>query len=104
MSQAKVDKYKEAKANRKQTLAKNKVKNMITKICLSVVGVALAAWIAVSGVVFIIDNRPVKKFFVKLDAVENYLEDLYAEETEETSTEESTDKDSTEKEDSTETK
>ena len=112
MSQAKVDKYKQEKANRKQTVAKQKVKSMIAKVCASVVGIALAAWIVVSGVLFVIDNRPVKKFFVKLDAVENYLEALTKDETEDTSKkedstekEESTDKEeSTEKADSTEGK
>lgn len=99
MSQAKVDQYKKEKANRKQTVAKEKVKRIIAKVCASVVGIALAAWIVVSGVIFVIDSRPVNTYFVKTDAVENYLEALVEEETEETTEKE----DSTEKEESTET-
>ena len=103
MSQAKVDKYKQEKANRKQTVAKQKVKSLIAKICVSVVGIALAAWIIVSGVFFVIENRPVNTYLVKLDAVENYLETLNEEETEDTSKEDSTEKEeSTETEESTE--
>ena len=83
MSQAKVDQYKKEKANRKQTVAREKVKRIITKVCASVIGLALAAWIVVSGVFFVIDNRPVKTFFVKSDALEEYLDELYEEETEE---------------------
>ena len=96
MSQAKVDKYKQEKANRKQTVARQKVKSMITKVCLSVVGIALMAWIVISGVIFVIDSRPVNKYFVKLDAVENYMETLDKEETEDTSKEDSTEENSTE--------
>ena len=114
MSQAKVDQYKKEKANRKKTMAKDKAKSIIAKICGTIVGIALVAWIGVSAVYFVIDNRLVNKFFVQTDALENFFDELYEEETEagtettekeesKTDSTESTE-DSTEKTDSTEKK
>ena len=84
MSQAKVDQYKKEKANRKQTMAREKVKRIIVRICGSIIGIALVAWIGVSTVSFVKENRPVKTIYSNLDAVSDYLTDLYAEETEAT--------------------
>ena len=82
MSQAKVDQYKKEKANRKETMAKEKVKRTIGKIVGTVVGIALVAWIGISTVNFVIDNRPVSTFFCQVDALDDYLSGLYEEETE----------------------
>lgn len=95
MSQAKVDKYKLEKANRKETVKKEKRNRMIAKVCTSIVGIALVAWIAVSAVMFVIDNRPVNTIYATTAGIDDYLNELYAEETEE-STEETTEN-STEK-------
>ncbi len=98
MSQAKVDQYKVEKANRKETIAKEKRKRMVAKILGSIVGIALVAWIGVSTVLYVIDSRPVNTYYVTTAGLDDYLEDLYAEDTEETTedtTEESTE-DSTE--------
>ena len=43
MSQAKVDAYKKEKANRKKTMARNKVKHTIAKVCVAIAGVAIVA-------------------------------------------------------------
>lgn len=102
MSQAKVDQYKKEKANRKQTMAKDKTKSMISKICATVIGAALAVWIAWSAVVFVIESRPVKTIFTKNDAVESYLEELYKEETESSTDSQSTESSTTETTKSTE--
>lgn len=80
MSQAKVDQYKKEKANRKETLAKEKRQKMITKICSSVVLLALVAWIGVSVVSSIYNNRPQETVYVNTDEIDNYLESLNAEE------------------------
>ena len=103
MSQAKVDKYKQEKANRKKIMAKEKAKSVVAKVCGTIIASALALWIGVSAVVFVIENRPISKFFVKSDAIENFLDKLYEEETEKgtETTEKEDPKDSTEKEDST---
>ena len=82
MSQAKVDQYKKEKANRKQIMAKEKRQKMIVKICSGVLLTVLAAWVGVSTVDFIIDNRPVKTFYCDTKEIDNYLESLNEEATE----------------------
>ena len=77
MSQAKVDQYKKEKANRKETMAKEKRQRMISRICWSVVGVVLVAWIGVSTVNFIQDNRPVETIYVDTAEIDGYLKTLY---------------------------
>lgn len=94
MSQAKVDKYKVEKANRKEIMAKQKRNRLIAKVCGSIVALGLVAWIGVSAVIYVIDNRPIETIYATTAGIDDYLKELYAEETE---TEESTDKeDSTE--------
>ena len=92
MSQAKVDKYKAEKANRKEIMAKEKRQKMLIKIIGSVIGVALVAWIGVSAGVAVYNSRPVDKIYVTTADLDDYLNELYEEETEE----------STDKEDSKE--
>ena len=87
MSQAKVDKYKQAKANRKEIMAKEKRQKMITKLCFSAVGLVIAAWFGVSTVAFIYESRPKDKIYVQTTEIDKYLDGLYAEETTEESTE-----------------
>lgn len=93
MSQAKVDKYKAEKANRKEIMAKEKRQKMLVKIIGSVIGVVLVAWIGVSAGVAVYNSRPVDKIYVTTAGLDDYLNDLFEEETEE----------STDKEESTET-
>ena len=82
MSQVKVNKYKQTKLNRKEVVAKQRKKEKITKICLSVIGVCLAAWIAVSGVFAVINLVPATKHIIDASAITKYFDELYAEETE----------------------
>ncbi|MBQ2706231.1 MAG: hypothetical protein IJF60_05375 [Agathobacter sp.] len=77
MSQAKVDQYKKEKANRKETMAKEKRQRMISRICWSVAGVVLVAWIGVSSVNFVKDNRPVETIYVDTAELDGYLNSLY---------------------------
>ena len=84
MSQAKVDKYKQAKANRKQILAKEKRNRALTKAGLTIVGLALVAWIGISAVDFIKESRPVKTIYANTTGIDKYMNELYAEETETT--------------------
>ena len=77
MSQAKVDQYKKDKANRKQIMAKEKRQKMIVKICSGVVLTVLAAWIGVSTVDFIIDNRPVNTYYCDTKELDDYINKLY---------------------------
>ena len=63
MSQAKVDKYKQEKANRKETIAKEKRVKKLTKFLAAVVVVALVVWIGVSTVDAIKDSRPAETIY-----------------------------------------
>ncbi len=77
MSQAKVDQYKKEKANRKETIAKEKRQKMIVKICSGVILTVLAVWVGISTVDFIIDNRPVNTIYCDTKEIDDYLEKLY---------------------------
>lgn len=77
MSQAKVDQYKKEKASRKETMAKEKRNRMITRICWSVVGIVIAAWVGVSSINFVKENRPVETIYADTTALDEYLETLY---------------------------
>ena len=81
MSQAKVDQYKKEKANRKETIAKEKRKKLLVKICCGVVGLAFVAWIGISVADSVYDNRPKETVYVQTTEIDNYLDSLYAEET-----------------------
>jgi len=48
MSQEKVNRYKEEKANRKEILAKEKKKESLTKLCAGVIALALVCWLGYS--------------------------------------------------------
>jgi cytoskeletal protein RodZ len=92
MSQEKVNKYKEEKANRKETMKKEKR----NKILLSVLGIAVAAalvfWIGHSVYRNIQGNATVARTEINLDAIQNYLNTLNPDE--ENSDEAATDEDS----------
>lgn len=49
MSQAKVDRYKEEKANRKKTMKKEKIKSAIAAACGTVVCIAVIGWVGYSA-------------------------------------------------------
>lgn len=77
MSQAKVDRYKKEKANRKQIMAREKRMRMLSRICWSLVGVALLVWIGVSTVNFVQENRPVETIYCDTAELDDYLNSLY---------------------------
>ena len=49
MSQEKVDKYKQEKANRKQNMKKEKVKQAFRRVVVGVLGIALVGWLGYSA-------------------------------------------------------
>ena len=77
MSQAKVDQYKKEKANRKETIAKEKRVKKITKFCTGVIVGVLAVWIGFSTVEAVKDSRPVETIYCEVDELENYINSLY---------------------------
>lgn len=81
MSQAKVEKYKEQKANRKQTMKKEKIQRIVRNSVAAVVVVAALGWVGYSGVTSIIDNIPREEVKVDYNAISNYESALNGTET-----------------------
>lgn len=79
MSQAKVDRYKEQKANRKQIMKKEKREKMLWKVGGCVAGLVLVGWIGFSAFSrFYV--APVKTYEVDMTALDDYISGLNAEE------------------------
>ncbi len=76
MSQEKVERYKKEKANRKETIKKEKRNALIAKTAVSLVLVATIGWIGYSAYGVIQSNKPVKVVDVNLDSVNGYLAEL----------------------------
>ena len=78
MSQEKVNRYKEEKANRKEILAKEKRKNTMVKIGAAVVALALVGWLGYS--VYDMATRPdTSAVEIDASALDEYLEGIDAE-------------------------
>ena len=80
MSQAKVDQYKKEKANRKETIAKEKRQKMMMKLGASAVLVVIVAWIGISTADFVYESRPKETIYVQTTEIDNYLDSIYADE------------------------
>ncbi len=76
MSQEKVNKYKEEKANRKAILKREKRNRMIGRIVGSVIGLALVGWIGFSIYDKVATGMETAQTEVKLEALTNYLTGL----------------------------
>ena len=69
MSQAKVDRYKEEKANRKKVMRKEKVANRLRKC-------ALVVWIGYSAYNMYESSRPVKEAEVNYQSVDTFNQEI----------------------------
>ena len=76
MSQEKVNRYKEEKANRKAILRKERIKSMVRKIILLVLSVALVIWVGYSAHYTWENNRPREMVTVNYDSFTAYLQTL----------------------------
>lgn len=76
MSQEKVNRYKEEKANRKQIMAKEKRQKAIRKAVGAVVAVVLIGWIGYSAVDTYQSSRPRDVVEVDYTAVDEYLQTI----------------------------
>lgn len=76
MSQEKVAKYKEAKANRKETIKKQKQAKLIRNTVMAVVAVAVIGWVGYSAVDYYQTNQPRESVEVDYSAVDDYLESI----------------------------
>lgn len=79
MSQAKVDRYKEAKKNRKETMAKEKKQRTLNIAIASVVCAALLGWIGFSGYQVYQNTKPLETVYVDMTELNNYMNTLDAE-------------------------
>ena len=95
MSQEKVAKYKEQTANRKAIMRKEKITKTIRNTFATVILVALVGWLGYSGVVYIIDNRPVPSVEVDYTAVSEYETSLSEDKKDEEATEKAEDTETT---------
>ena len=75
MSQAKVDRYKEEKANRKKIMRKEKIANRLRKCAVAVVA-ALVVWIGYSAYNMYESSRPVKKAEVNYQSVDTFNQEI----------------------------
>ena len=76
MSQEKVDRYKQEKANRKKLMKKQRMMNIVRKCLLSLVAIALVCWLGYSA--YITHQGQVERVVaqVNYDAVNTYLSGL----------------------------
>lgn len=73
MSQAKVERYKQEKANRKKIVAKERMKRRIASVVGWVVVLAIVAWAGVSGYNIYENSRPEQNYMVDISAISDYL-------------------------------
>lgn len=76
MSQAKVDRYKEEKANRKKTMAHEKRMHALGVLCGWLILVAVLGWAGHSAYRIYENNKPVETIYANLDSINNYLSTL----------------------------
>ena len=87
MSQEKVDRYKQEKAKRKQTLKREKIKKNILSVVGTIACIAIVGWIGYSGYGYFQAQKAANptQTEVDLNALNDYLEGLSdAENTQET--------------------
>lgn len=72
MSQEKVDRYKQEKANRKQNMKKEKVKQIFRRILVGVLGLAIFGWLGYSGYNLYDAGRPKDAVQVNYTAITDY--------------------------------
>ena len=79
MSQEKVAKYKEEKANRKAIMRKQKIAKIARNSIVTLILVLVVGWIAGSGVKYYQDNKPRKVVEVDYNTLNEYVNGLNAE-------------------------
>ena len=79
MSQAKVDRYKKEKANRKKTMRKEKILRNVRRCVAGVIVLALVGWFGYSAYDLHSSNQERAVAEVNYDSITNYLNTLYTE-------------------------
>lgn len=83
MSQQKVDRYKQEKANRKKIMKREKMQRTITAVCSSIVCIAVVGWLGYSAYGYFAKQEttdPVQTE-VDLSAISDYMSGLSTEAT-----------------------
>ena len=88
MSQEKVQRYKEEKANRKAIMRKQKIARIVRNSVAGVVVVAVLGWVGYSGVVTYLENIPREEVTMDYAAISDYEVALESDETSEAETSE----------------
>lgn len=78
MSQAKVDRYKEEKKNRKQIMAREKRNHKLAVLGGWLVALAIVGWAGYSAYNIYENNKPVETIYADLSALDDYLGTLNA--------------------------
>lgn len=76
MSQAKVDRYKEEKANRKKNMRKEKVRNVFRKCAVFVVALVLVGWIGYSAYSTYESKKPKEEVEIDYTAVTDFQQGM----------------------------
>jgi hypothetical protein len=76
MSQEKVDRYKKEKANRKQTMKKEKIQNVLRKCMVGVVAVILIGWIGYSAYGTYESKKPKEEVEIDYTALTEFSEKM----------------------------
>lgn len=79
MSQEKVARYKEEKANRKSMMKKEKRKDFFRKCIVGVVALGLVGWIGYSVYNMYESNKPRQTAEVDYSEINNYIDNLSGE-------------------------
>ena len=79
MSQAKVDRYKEEKKNRKKIMAKEKRMRIDGYVAGCLVAAGIIGWAGYSGYSAYEANKPMETIYANLDSVTDYMSSLNAE-------------------------
>ncbi len=80
MSQAKVDRYKAEKANRKQAMRRQKLIRNLDVLIVTLIIAALVGWIGYSIYQHKMAEQATQKTDINLDAISSYNSDLNADE------------------------
>lgn len=76
MSQEKVDRYKKEKANRKQTMKKEKIQNVLRKCVVAFVAVLLVGWIGYSAYSTYESKKPKAEAEIDYSAFDEFVQNL----------------------------
>lgn len=81
MSQKKVDKYKQQKANREKIMKREKLMHRLEMTAAAVILIALVGWFGFSVYARAQENKPAKEYVLDTNALDSYLNALTTDKT-----------------------